>query len=201
MRCEIGRGKEASEEERRVRDLERAEMLAASHCKLVLTIAAHENAQLRQKLGLPYVELLPMSWPDEKVVSRTRPWLDEGVLRLLHLGTVDAFVTYYSLKFLLGEVFPRLPKTVLNNLELLVVGKIKDTPCSREIREMSRQYPQVRFLGYVDDVHPFYAKSDLQVVGATRATGLRTRIIESFVYGLPVLSTWASAPGVVKLSP
>ena len=39
----------------------------------------------------------------------------------------------------------------------------------------------------------------MHVVGATIATGSRTRIIESFVFGLPVISTRESADGLIGL--
>jgi glycosyltransferase involved in cell wall biosynthesis len=41
----------------------------------------------------------------------------------------------------------------------------------------------------------------VQVVASTDATGLRTRTIESFAYGLPVLSTSVGARGIAGLRP
>jgi glycosyltransferase involved in cell wall biosynthesis len=199
LRAEIGRIKDPAKKKQRIKYLERAEKLVAANCNLVLTIAKHENEEFRKRWGYKHIELFPMSWPDETPVPRIRNWLEDGKLRLFHLGRPDGFIGYSSLKFLLGEVFPLLPNDLMNKIEMMVIGKMTDTEYSRKIQEMAKLYPQVRFLGYVDDVRSFYGSTDLQVVGSTVATGLRTRIVESFVYGLPVLSTDVAAEGVLGI--
>ena len=68
-----------------------------------------------------------------------------------------------------------------------------------EILVMAGGYPQLHFHGFQETITPFYEQADLQVVGATVATGLRTRIVESFVYGVPVLSTVIGAEGLGSL--
>lgn len=55
--------------------------------------------------------------------------------------------------------------------------------------------------GFVADVSEMYRQADLQIVAATAATGLRTRIIESFAWGLPVISTSVAALGILGLRP
>jgi glycosyltransferase involved in cell wall biosynthesis len=50
--------------------------------------------------------------------------------------------------------------------------------------------------GYVQDVIPYYKECDAQVVASTDALGLRTRIVESFAFGLPVVSTFVAAEGL-----
>ncbi len=200
FREEIGTLSKSNRAQRlRIRYLEQTEKAVASHCKLVLMIAKHECEFYRGKLGHAYIKLLPMSCPDESRLPRKRGWMEGGLLQLLHLGSVDGFIGYHSLKFLLEEVFPLMPRKVTAKLKMNVVGKIGDSEYSRQIQKLSSQYSQVRLLGYQEDVHPFYQTSDLQLVGSNVATGLRTRIIESFAYGLPVLSTYESAKGVVGL--
>lgn len=61
---------------------------------------------------------------------------------------------------------------------------------------MAKPYDNVSFRGFVEDVTPYYEASDLQIVASTDALGLRTRIIESFAYGLPVISTTVGAEGI-----
>lgn len=179
----------------------RAERLAAAQCRLILSIAWHETAVLRDDWGCRQAAFFPMSWPVEEAPPRARQWLAGGKLRLLHVGRIDSLSSYRSLPFILQEVLPRLAPETLDNLELLVVGKIQETRRAQTILSLAEPYPQVRFLDYQEDLLPFYATCDLQVVGSTVATGLRTRIIESFVYGLPVLSTIPGAEGVAGLRP
>jgi len=172
-----------------------AEYLLAKHVSLILNIAAHENVELLRR-GYQNAVLFPMSWPDEALVPRVRPWMECGMLRLLHLGSVNGLVGYESLKFLIGEVFPLLTAKVMESIELWVVGTIADSFYCNRIIEMASSFPQVRFLGYQEELRKLYAQVDLQVVGGRKASGLRTRIIESLVYGVPVLSTSAMAEGL-----
>ena len=171
----------------------------ADASKLVLMIAEHETRIFRDQLNITNAELLPMSWPDETIIKRTRNWVQDGKLRMLHVGSPDAMVGYYSLKFLLAEVFPLMPERVRQQIELLVVGKIDNSSYFNRILELASHYPQVTFLGYVNDIKPFYAQCDIQLVGNRMATGLRTRIIESFVFGVPVVSVPEAALGIIGL--
>ena len=59
----------------------------------------------------------------------------------------------------------------------------------------------VHFSGFVQDIHDAYRRNDLQVVASTQATGVRTRIIESWALGMPVLCTTTGAGGVNHLAP
>jgi glycosyltransferase involved in cell wall biosynthesis len=59
----------------------------------------------------------------------------------------------------------------------------------------------VRFSGFVEDIRSAYRRNDLQVIASTQATGLRTRLIESWAFGMPVLATTVGASGVEHLAP
>lgn len=184
--------------QRVIKRIIKAENLIAKHVSLILNIACHEHAEFLRR-GYQNAVLFPMSWPDEALVPHTRPWREGGRLRLLHLGSVNGLVGYESLSYLIGEVFPLLSQSVLDKLELWVVGTLADAFYCNRIREMAKPYPQVRFMGFLEDLREVYNKVDVQVVGGVKASGLRTRIIESMVYGVPVLSTFAMAEGLNRL--
>jgi glycosyltransferase involved in cell wall biosynthesis len=142
-----------------------------------------------------------MSVPVEEAPARIRNWADGGTLRLLHIGKVASLPGFRSLQFLLRDVLPRLDRAVLERIQLHVVGEVAGDARGAAILELARPFPQVRFEGFQEDLRSWYASSDLQLVGCTEATGLRTRIVESFAYGLPVLSTSVGAAGVAGLRP
>jgi len=81
-----------------------------------------------------------------------------------------------------------------------VVGTVADSFYCNRILEIAKPYPQVRFLGFAEDLRAMYAQVDVQVVGGVKASGLRTRIIESMVCGVPVLSTPEMAEGLSGLA-
>ena len=181
--------------------LRKSEDWVAKSQKLILNIAIHGNWEFCVNRHYEQAEFFPMSWIEPGTLALSREWLQGGRLHLLHLGSIDGFIGYDSLSFILGKVFPLLPDSQLNRIELLVAGKIGDSHYSREIMKLKEKFPQVKLLGYVENIQELYEHADLQLVGATRATGLRTRIIESFVYGVPVLSTYEGAKGVAHVTP
>jgi glycosyltransferase involved in cell wall biosynthesis len=120
----------------------------------------------------------------------------------LHLGGLHGAPSFTSLQFLLGKVFPLLDPDTISRLKLEVLGKFEaGEPRAKTIIEMARPYPMVSFCGFVEDIRAAYRRNDLQVVASTQATGRRTRIIESWALGMPVLSTQVGVGGVTHLAP
>jgi glycosyltransferase involved in cell wall biosynthesis len=153
-------------------------------------------------VGLPAVEYFPLSMPDEPERDGTRTWAPNGRLRLLHLGSISHLPSYRSLEFLFEKVWPSLPPALLDQISLDVVGTVNsDNERAQKILGLAERFTNVVFHGFVPDVVPYYRNADLQIVASTDATGLRTRTIESFALGLPVLSTDIGARGIAGLIP
>ena len=188
-------------ERRDLRFAQHVERFMARRSPLILCIAQHDCDRLRAEWGCESVEYLPMSIPGDGARRGVNQWLSGGRLRLLHLGSVSHLPSYRSLEFLFEQVFPRLPPQALERLTVEVVGRLdRENPRARRVLALAAPYPNVLFRGFVDDVVPFYQNCDLQVVASTDASGLRTRTIESFAYGLPVLSTTVGARGIARLN-
>jgi glycosyltransferase involved in cell wall biosynthesis len=199
IRREVAGREPRSWELRSLKCLQQAERLSAAESRLVLCIARHECELLRRDWGCDHAVFYPMSLPVEEPPERTRSWMAAGKLRLFHLGRIDSLPSFRSLQFLLERVFPLLKPAELAALEMEVVGEVRESERARTILKLAEAYPQVTFTGFAKDIRPAYARADLQVVGSTEATGLRTRIVESFAYNVPVLSTRVGAEGVEGL--
>lgn len=186
-------------ERRGIRFSTNAERRVARASPLILTISEGDRQRLRD-WGYTQVETLPMSIPNTDLLEkrRTRSTRD-GFLTLLHLGAISHLPSYDSLKFLLAEVFPILHNRVRERLRLKVVGRITpEDPRCRQILDLANCFPgQVEIAGFVEDLDPIFEKCDLQIVASFEESGLRTRIIESFAQGLPVVCTPAAAVGVL----
>ena len=118
---------------------------------------------------------------------------------MLHLGSLSSMTPFSSLKFILSDLFTILPNEILNRIELIIAGNNPDSPYSNKIKSLAREYDNVHILGYVEDLRPLFSECDLQIVCSQFSTGIRTRIIESFVRGLPVISTKVAAIGMYGL--
>jgi len=189
-------------ERRKLRRVAAMECRVVRGAKLVLCVSAAEACQINRQWEVSNAAYLPMSVANDTRVIGTAVRAPGAPLRLLHLGEVAHFPTLTSLEFLLTKVFPLLDAATLSQLELNVVGKLPiGDPSVDAVREMARPYPQVRFTGFVPDLDTVYGRNHLQVVASQQATGVRTRIIESWAMGFPVLSTTVGAGGVEQLAP
>ncbi len=192
--CETQSRNPTVSERRELRFARRLERRMANYASLVLCIADYDCMRLRD-WGCRAVEYFPLSIPDEPE-DRTREWAPNGHLRLLHLGSISHLPSYRSLEFLFERVWPNLPSEVFDRISLDVVGTVAENGRAQKILNLANRFTNVAFHGYVPDIAPYYRNADLQIVASTDATGLRTRTIESFAYGLPVISTAIAARGI-----
>lgn len=194
--CEAEGRTQTIPEQRQLRFSRSMERYMSQRVPLILGISTRDCDLLRTEWGCKRVEYLPMSIPGDGRNDFRREWMASGHLRLLHLGRVSHLPSYRSLEFLFEKIFPILPSRTLEKILLNVVGRVDQDERARRILSLASRYNNVQFHGFVDDVVPYYQNNDVQVVAATDATGLRTRTIESFAYGLPVLSTAIGARGI-----
>jgi glycosyltransferase involved in cell wall biosynthesis len=166
---------------------------------LAICISAHD-ARVLQDRGCKAAEYLPMSIPDES--KPTISTMDRApALRVLHLGRINHLPSFRSLEFLLGQVWPLLDEKSVRAIQLNVVGTYdaNDERC-QALFALAEPYAEtVRFHGFVSDLHEQFRNADMQVIASTEASGLRTRIVESFAIGVPVLSTAIAARGLEGL--
>jgi glycosyltransferase involved in cell wall biosynthesis len=182
---------------RKVAFLRRVERTAARKCSLVLCISRADAETARARWGSENAELLPISMPYEAPPARLR--LGGATFEVLHLGQIHHVPTFRSLAFLFEQVLPRLSPETANRTRLNIVGPIIGGSRCARLQEMGARFPQVKFFGRVSDLQSVYGWNDLQIVAATEATGLRTRIVESFASGVPVLSSSVAAQGIEGL--
>ncbi len=179
--------------------LKKVENLVAESTSLIITVSETETKKYNKRWPNNKIQLIPISWYDEKIVEKNKSLNGEKILNLLHIGRIDGFLGYQSLKYILVKIFPRLNSEILSKVDLTVIGLESDSDKVIEIKKIASKFSNIRFEGFVDDIRKYYHESDLQLVAPTVATGSRTKIIESLVYGLPVLSTSEAADGLIGL--
>ena len=179
--------------------LRRAEKWIAKSHKLILTVSKHDTDLYSKRIKNGVYRLLPCSWPDERYTKKSEKWVKKNRIKILHLGSLNSMIPYSSLKFILSDLLTILPGEIFNRIELLIAGNNPNAPYSNEIKSLSNGYNNVQILGYVKDLKPLFSSCDIQIVASQFSTGIRTRIIESFVRGLPVVSTNIAAKGLYGL--
>jgi glycosyltransferase involved in cell wall biosynthesis len=188
-------------ERRAVRRLRWIEEEVAARSGVILCVSASDAQHIQERWRLPHATYVPIGIPHAETPPAIAAAKPGDALRIAHVGGLDHLPTFLSLEFLLTRVFPLLDASSLERIHLEVVGNFDaSAPRVQTLIETARAYPHVTFSGFVKEIRDVYARSDIQAVAATEATGVRTRIIESWAYGMPIVSTTAGAGGVEGLN-
>jgi polysaccharide biosynthesis protein PslH len=92
-----------------------------------------------------------------------------------------------GLRFLLGEVFPRV-WAQLPDAKLALVGA--------GLEERPPTDPRVEALGFVEDLHAAYTRAGCAVVPLLQGGGTPLKLIEALAHGLPVIATPRAVAGL-----
>ncbi len=112
---------------------------------------------------------------------------------LLFVGSLRHPPNLHGLKWFVenswGIIAENYPDAVF---EIAGYGEISDKD-----RELFDNKKGVRFLGFVEDIHPFFRKASCMIVPLFSGSGTRMKILEAFSFGLPVVSTTVGAHGLM----
>ena len=166
--------------------------------KLVFTVSSTECAHYK-KIGGEKVKLLPYYFPESPNEIEKKYNLKNKIIKMLHLGSLDAKLPYLSLHNIIKHIYPLINSSDLNLFELNVVGsfsKIKGYPW---IEEACDKYKNIKLLGYIENLESIWRESDVLLVASDIEIGIRTKIIESIRFKVPVLAMCETAKGIKEL--
>jgi glycosyltransferase involved in cell wall biosynthesis len=109
---------------------------------------------------------------------------------ILHLGTMFWPPNINGVLWFAREVLPLIHEE-LPETQFVVVGK--DPP--PEVRVLEAD-PRIRVTGYVADPRPYLAVADAFVVPVHAGGGMRVKILDAWLWGLPIVSTPIGAEGI-----
>jgi glycosyltransferase involved in cell wall biosynthesis len=93
---------------------------------------------------------------------------------------------------MVSEVLPRIT-AMKPEAQLVIVG-------SEPPQELSflASHPNIRFTGYVEDIRGPLARYAVFVCPVRSGSGVRVKLLEAFAAGMPAVSTFVGAEGLVK---
>jgi glycosyltransferase involved in cell wall biosynthesis len=150
---------------------------------LCLAVSALDGAAMKAA-GARRVELCP-NGVDAVDRLPLRPFGREEPLRLLFVGSGSYAPYERGLAWLVREVLPLVRAQVPVALE--VVGEPPNHPLAGD---------DVRYVGRVPTVKPYYEAAHIVVVPVFEGSGTRLKIIEAAAYGRPLVSTRLGAEGL-----
>jgi len=169
------------------RRLRRFEIASLSRVDAVVAVTTEDEATYaRLGAAVPLctapVGLEPEAWPDRAG--------DGDPLTLTFLGSLDWRPNLAALEWFLGDVWPRVRRSV-PLARLQVAGSGAPPDLTDRLRTEG-----VRFLGRVPDARAFLASGAAMVVPLLSGGGMRVKILEAMALGVPVVSTPLGATGI-----
>jgi glycosyltransferase involved in cell wall biosynthesis len=115
----------------------------------------------------------------------------DGVFTFFFVGTLGYYPNEDGVRYLCTEIVPRIRELAGGAFVVNIAG----TGASESLRRAA-SVPQVRFLGAVADLHPWYAQADAVVAPVRAGGGTRIKILEAFSYQRPVVATSTAMEGI-----
>jgi glycosyltransferase involved in cell wall biosynthesis len=109
---------------------------------------------------------------------------------ILHLGTMFWPPNIHGVLWFAREVLPLIHQRI-PDAQFVVVGK--DPP--PEVQALQSD-SRIQVTGYVVDLAPYLAQTDAFVVPLHAGSGMRVKILDAWVRGLPIVSTRIGAEGI-----
>jgi glycosyltransferase involved in cell wall biosynthesis len=143
--------------------------------------------RMRPDLLHPVETLSPsITGPDE--VNKT--FMEGSVIRLLHFAAMESPANREGLRWFLDAVLPIL-RSLNIRFRLSIFGKGMPDWVARYAAE------DVMVRGFVENVEDAYTDADLALVTVQAGSGVRIKILEHAIWGVPIVSTRVGAEGLV----
>lgn len=108
--------------------------------------------------------------------------------RLTFFGVMDYAPNIIAAKYLITQIMPLLP----NQYKLEVIG----ANCSDELLRYESE--RVHFTGYVEDMRDALRKNDVFICPILAGSGVKNKILQASLIGLPIVSTALGVEGIHK---
>jgi len=119
-----------------------------------------------------------------------RPRSADDPPTILHLGTMFWPPNVAGVLWFAREVFP-LIRRQMPEARFVIVGKSPP----REVQALASD-PHIEVAGYVPEPEPYLATADVFVVPLHAGGGMRVKILDAWLWGLPIVSTPIGAEGI-----
>lgn len=166
------------------------EIEMSNRADAISLVSNDEVVEFSQKSACP-VFWLPMAID---VPDSFPPNVKKRPISTVFTGGLDYQPNLEAVRFYLHEIVPEMEKAGMSHIKLNVIGFCPDYLKS----EMNSKY--LNFLGYVDSVYKELCKHQLFLSPIVSGTGIKVKLLEALVCGLPVLSTSSGVKGLDVVS-
>lgn len=164
---------------------------------VILEHAFHHAVDLKKK-GYTNTYYIPHPIQITKEKSK-RNFEVNNTVSILIAGSLKGAASKLGFEFFLDKLLPEIDARLSDfkypiHFRIIGHGNLPDY-----LRERLSGHPLVQLIGFVENISQEYAKADIMLVCIPVEHGFRTRIAESFGYGLCVVAHEANAKGMPEI--
>lgn len=128
---------------------------------------------------------------DDSQLALKELCFDSTKEQLFYVGTLSWEANVDGLLWFFDEVWPQL-KLKRPLLEFLIAGGNPDP----RLVEAASKLEGIQFLGYVDDLEPYFTSSRLFIAPLRFGAGIKVKVLNTMCRGLPIVTTSVGAEGL-----
>ncbi len=147
----------------------------------VICVTEQDKMLLERLTSSPKISYLPRG---VDVAEEFPPYAGRDRESLLFVGTFSHRPNREAALWLAGEIFP----SVLRKFPRSILSIVGSNP-PRELQELAARIPQIRILGFVDDVRAHLRTSAVFVAPLRSGGGVKVKILHAMGQGIPVVTT------------
>ena len=175
------------------RKMARLEQDSLGRYDSVVAVSERDRDALAKRYWLPIVEAIDTGVDlDFFAMNPPEPAPDADGGTIVFTGTMSWPANVDGIHFLLDEVFPILLRT-RPHIKAVIVGRDPPAALAEKIAERRLN---VTLTGFVDDVRPYVAQTNIYVIPLFVGSGTRIKAFEAMAMGRPVVSTTLGVEGL-----
>lgn len=171
------------------RSARRYEESYLNHYDLVLAVSPPDAQRIAQLAPDTTVAVIPNGV--DLMTDDVRPALGNRASVVGFIGSLEYPPNYIGLRWFLTTVWP-LIKARIYDVHLLIIGRGDPGQLAR----LCRTDEQIRLVGYVPDLAPYWSRLAVMIVPLWHGSGTRIKILEAWAHGVPVVATSRGAEGL-----
>jgi glycosyltransferase involved in cell wall biosynthesis len=177
------------------RKMVRLEQQSLARYDTVLAVSERDRDALAKRYRLPAVEAIETGvdldfYAMNPMEAAPDPGSEGGTI--VFTATMSWAANVDGIHFLLDEVFPLLLRA-RPRITAVIIGRNPPASLSDKIRERGLA---VTLTGFVDDIRPYVAQSNVYVIPLFVGSGTRIKAFEAMAMGRPVVSTTLGVEGL-----
>jgi glycosyltransferase involved in cell wall biosynthesis len=153
-------------------------------------VCSHED---RERLANRFpgldIALMPNSI---QLPARTQFRIARPPFNFMFIGGLGYLPNADGVLWFLGEVLPHIQQRTASKFQVDIIGS---NP-AEAIQHIAASQETVEVHGFVEDLAPFYEQADVMIIPLRAGGGTRTKILEAFAHGRPVISTTLGIEGI-----